>query len=98
MPPQQRQRLLDVLDDGFDFGTHGERFSCSAGETQQGRHCEERSDEAIQNLRRKTGLLRCARNDDQYNPPVDGRTAPAAESGETPLSGTPLALSAPSTE
>ncbi|QUS41535.1 hypothetical protein RPMA_23815 [Tardiphaga alba] len=29
-----------------------------------GRHCEERSDEAIQRPQAKTGLLRCARNDD----------------------------------
>jgi hypothetical protein len=28
------------------------------------RHCEERSDEAIQNFRRGTGLLRFARNDE----------------------------------
>jgi hypothetical protein len=27
------------------------------------RHCEERSDEAIQSLLRGSGLLRCARND-----------------------------------
>jgi hypothetical protein len=28
------------------------------------RHCEEQGDEAIQNLRFGSGLLRCARNDD----------------------------------
>src|SRR5690349_20579094 len=32
------------------------------------RHCEERSDEAIQKARRrKTGLLRCARNDGRWD-------------------------------
>jgi hypothetical protein len=29
------------------------------------RHCEERSDEAIQSRKRRTGLLRFARNDGQ---------------------------------
>jgi hypothetical protein len=31
MPPQQSDRLLDLGDDGFDFGTHGIRNQGSNG-------------------------------------------------------------------
>src|SRR4029077_20261697 len=40
----------------------------SSAKWPEGRHCEERSDEAIQTLRRRTGLLRCARNDESDQP------------------------------
>ena len=54
------------------------------------RHCEERSDAAIQSVAHRTGLLRCARNDDENlavgGEPVEprSRSAPDAEHTPTP--------------